>query len=243
MKHPAVWLLAVVALTVKAQVICAQAKRADGCPTVTVSCPDSAEAATLTFTASVSGADPTVKLTFNWTVSAGTITGGQGTSSIIVDTAGFEGQSFTATVEVGGPPRLCSNTASCSTNICHLPLTRKFDEYGDIPFADEKARLDNFAIELQNDPTAQGYLICYGGRRAYEGEAQRRGKTAKDYLVKERGIEKARLVVIDGGYREERAVELFVVPSGASPPAASPTVDPKEVEILVEREHNKDASQ
>jgi len=34
---------------------------------------------------------------------------------------------------------------------------------------------------------------------------------------------------VDGGYREELTVELWVVPSGANPPSASPTVDPSEV--------------
>ena len=32
--------------------------------------------------------------------------------------------------------------------------SRKLDQYGDIQIADERARLDSFAVELQNDPTA-----------------------------------------------------------------------------------------
>ncbi|MBV8857759.1 MAG: hypothetical protein JOZ02_12560, partial [Acidobacteria bacterium] len=43
------------------------------------------------------------------------------------------------------------------------------------------------------------------------------------------GITADRIVTVDGGYREELTVELWVVPSGATPPAASPTVDPSEV--------------
>ena len=31
----------------------------------------------------------------------------------------------------------------------------RFDEYGNIRFNDEKARLDNFAIQLQNEPGAR----------------------------------------------------------------------------------------
>ena len=50
-----------------------------------------------------------------------------------------------------------------TTPITEAQGPRKIDEYGNIRFNDEKARLDNFAIELQNDPTAQGYLVCYGG--------------------------------------------------------------------------------
>jgi hypothetical protein len=101
------------------------------CPTVSVSCPDQAtqgerassapdasSAADITFTANISGGDPDVPPTFNWTISAGTIKSGQGTSSITVDISGLEsGTSVTATVDVGGYDRSCSTSASCSTTI------------------------------------------------------------------------------------------------------------------------------
>ena len=41
---------------------------------------------------------------------------------------------------------------------------RKFDEFGDINCEDEMARLDNFAIQLQNEPCTKGVIIFYGGR-------------------------------------------------------------------------------
>ena len=199
------------------------------CPTVTVSCPDTSTAGTpVTFTANVSSGDPNVTPTFNWTVSAGTISSGQGTSSITVDSTGVTG-TITATVEVGGYDRSCSSSSSCTTSFPQAPGPRKVDEYGNIKFNDEKARLDNYAIELQNDPQAQGYLVCYGGRTGRTGEAQRRCDRAKNYLVNTRGITADRLVTVDGGFREELTVELWVVPSGATPPPNSPTVDPTEV--------------
>ncbi len=36
------------------------------------------------------------------------------------------------------------------------PPAVKFDEYGNIKFNDEKARLDNYAIQLQNQPGVSG---------------------------------------------------------------------------------------
>ncbi|HYE13056.1 MAG TPA: hypothetical protein VD968_01290 [Pyrinomonadaceae bacterium] len=203
------------------------------CPEVDVSCPADpvAPGSPITFTATVRGGDPNVTPTFNWTVSAGTISSGQGTSSITVDTTGLPGNSsVTATVDVGGYPRNCPTSDSCTTPIREIRRARKIDEYGNIRFNDEKARLDNFAIELQNDPTSQGYLVCYGGRRGREGEAQRRCDRAKDYLVNTRGIDAGRIVTVDGGFREDLTVELWLVPSGAEPPTASPTVDPSEVQ-------------
>jgi hypothetical protein len=187
------------------------------CPTVSVSCPsDVDQGQPITFTASVSG-DMTV--TYNWSVSAGTISGGQGTSSITVDTAGLGGQTVTATVELGGLDPSCSRTASCTTGVrAVVPPAVKFDEYGNIKFNDEKARLDNYAIQLQNQPDSQGYILAYG---SCAGEAQARADRAKDYLVNTRGIDASRLVTVDGGCRSDLTVELWIVPRGATAPAAS----------------------
>ena len=49
-----------------------------------------------------------------------------------------------------------------------------FDEYGDIRFEDEKARLDNFAIQLSNYEAATGYIFAYAGKKTYESEAAER---------------------------------------------------------------------
>jgi hypothetical protein len=203
------------------------------CPTVSVSCPSDVDLGSpITFTASVNG---DANVTYNWSVSAGTISSGQGTSSITVDSAGLGGQAVTATVELGGLDPSCARTASCTTSVKapNAPAV-KFDEYGDIRFDDEKARLDNYAIQLQNAPGAQAYIIGYG-TCAGDGlcthtsciVAQKRIDRAKDYLVTTRGIDAGRIMVIDGGCRAEVGVELWVVPAGATPPAASGTpVDP-----------------
>ena len=65
---------------------------------------------------------------------------------------------------------------------------RKFDEFGDINCEDEMARLDNFAIQLQQEPSWRGYIIFYGGRRfrgrlPRVGEAAARAGRMKPYLV------------------------------------------------------------
>jgi K319-like protein len=191
------------------------------CPTVSVSCPTDVDAnQPITFTASVSGGAEGAAWTYNWSVSAGTISSGQGTSTITVDTAGLSGQSVTATVSIGGADPSCTGTtASCTTSIKTPPVgPSKFDEYGNIRFNDEKARLDNYAIQLQNNPGSTGTIIVYG---SCAGEAQQRGDRAKDYLVNTRGIEAGRITVVDGGCRADLTVQLWVVPQGAT----APTVD------------------
>jgi hypothetical protein len=186
------------------------------CPTVSVSCPSEVEAGQpITFTASISGDTGGATTTFNWSVSAGTISSGQGTSTITVDTTGAGGQSVTATVNIGGLD------PSCKTGVKPPPQpSRKFDEYGNIRFNDEKARLDNYAIQLQNEPGSTGTIIVYG---SCEGEAQQRGDRAKDYLVNTRGIEAGRITVVDGGCRSDLTVQLWIVPAGSTPPTADAT--------------------
>jgi len=191
------------------------------CPNVAVSCPaDVGQGSPITFNATVTGGATSVTPTYNWSVSAGTITSGQGTSSITVDTADLGGQTVTATVEIGGYPPACAKTASCSTQVRVPEVINpvKFDEYGNIRFNDEKARLDNYAIQLQNQPGAQGYIIAYG---TCEGEGQARADRAKNYLVNTRGIEAGRITTVDGGCRSDLTVELWIVPPGATTPAAS----------------------
>ncbi len=193
------------------------------CPTVSVSCPsDVDQGSPITFAASAGDTN----VTYNWSISAGTITSGQGTSSISVDTAGLGGQTVTATVELGGLDPSCSRTASCSTSIRAAPATcRKFDEYADLTFNDEKARLDNLAIQLQQEPGSQAYYVIFG---SCDTEGAARSTRAVDYLVNNRGIDRGRITVVDGGCRETLTVELWICPTGAGAPAAtnSATVDP-----------------
>jgi hypothetical protein len=119
--------------------------------------------------------------------------------------------------------------------------TQIFDSFGDICCNDEKAHLDNFAVAILAQPDSQGYIIFYGGRRqSYpychsrqrlqrHGDAQARAARLKPYLVNLRGLDPARVIVIDGGYREAWTAELWIVPKGATPPTPSPTVQPKDI--------------
>jgi hypothetical protein len=187
------------------------------CPTVNVSCPEAGtENAPVTFTANVSGGTPNITPGYNWTVTAGRIISGQGTPSITVDTAGLAGQTVRANVDITGFGMPCP--ASCSVSIPIMNKPRKFDEYYDIARNDEKARLDNYGIQLQSEPGSQGYVIVYPSRRAKPNDAQARAQRISDYLVNSRGIDSHRVVIIMGPPREDWLFELWVVPEGAPPP-------------------------
>ena len=113
---------------------------------------------------------------------------------------------------------------------------RQFDEFGDINCEDEMARLDSFAVQLQNEPAAKGVLIFYGGRRfrgrlPKQGEAGARAARMKPYLVERRRISSERVIVIDGGYREEFQVVLWVIPAEMTPPEPSLTIPAKDIKF------------
>jgi hypothetical protein len=114
--------------------------------------------------------------------------------------------------------------------------SQKFDEYFDIPFSEEKERLDQFATALlerqRNESEAKGYIIAYSGRRAHIGEARIRAERAKSYLINRRGMKAKDIEAMDGGYRETATVELWIRPNGGSTPKASPTVAPSGVQII-----------
>lgn len=187
------------------------------CPTVNISCPDSVtEGAPVTFTANVTGGTGKITPTYNWTISAGRITSGQGTLSITVDTTGMAGQTIRADLDVAGFGMPCP--ASCSVSIPTVIKSRKFDEYYDIARNDEKARLDNYAIQLQSEPGSQGYVIVYPSRTAKPNDAQARAKRISDYLVTARGIDASRFTITMGPPREGWVVELWIAPAGATPP-------------------------
>ena len=190
------------------------------CPAIEISCPtEVASGQPLTFTSRYSGGVPAnVTPVFNWTVSAGTIIAGQGTDTIKVDTNGLAGQTVRASLSMGGYSNLeCS--ADCAVSIpLPRPVNRKFDEFPDISRNDEKARLDNFGIELQNDPTATAYVIVYPGRSSKRGEVQHHASRIVDYLVNSRGLDQRRIVTLVGPARDELFVELWITPQGATPP-------------------------
>lgn len=190
------------------------------CPAIEISCPTTiTRDQPVTFTSSYTGGVPAnISPVYNWSVSAGRIIEGQGTNTIKVDTSGVPGgESVTASLSMGGYNLDCS--ASCAIGIpLPIPTNRKFDEFPDIQRNDEKARLDNFAIELQNDPSATGYVIVYPGKTSKRGEVQHHSSRIVEYLVHSRGLDERRIVTLVGTTRDQLLVQLWVSPAGATPP-------------------------
>ena len=190
----------------------------------------------ITFAADVEYGGPS-GLRYVWTVnpSSARVISGAGSPTINVDATGLGGQRIIATLAVdnGSADPACRQIAQ-SVAVVTAPerkviVAREFDECNNCTFDDQKARLDNLAVELQNDPSTRAYIIAYGGRTSPITQVEMLMKRARDYIIEQRGIDAARIVTINGGFREDDSVELWVVPSGAAPPQAAPTVQAGEV--------------
>lgn len=96
-----------------------------------------------------------------------------------------------------------------------------FDTFGRVGHCDLGARLDNFAISLQNDPGLTGYIVAYGPDGKGVGSGRQRLELMKDYLVNTRGLPKSRVKTVYAGRYEELVepkTELWLLPAGASLP-------------------------
>ncbi len=169
----------------------------------------------MTFTATASGAT-----SYNWTVSRGTIVSGQGTPSITVSTSAADaGQNVTATVDVafGDRPASCPScptTASETAGVKEKPTPNIVDEFGKATDDDVKARVDNFFIQLNNNPAAQGYIINYGTAAQIK---KRRAQIMK--AINFRKYDASRVTFVDGP--DNGGVEnskFYTVPAGAEAP-------------------------
>jgi len=208
------------------------------CPyPVNVSAPSQVvEGEIITYSADVSYTG-TAGLNYTWTVSPSNarILSGQGTPTMTVDSTSLADRRITATLVVGdgSGDAMCRQTAQAVTSVPppekRIIVGREFDTCCSCSYDDLKARLDNLAVELQNDPTTTTYVFAYGGRTSVVGQADRLLVRARDYLVTQRGIDASRIILVNGGYREEDCVEAWIVPRGATTPQPSPTVQPSEV--------------
>jgi hypothetical protein len=108
---------------------------------------------------------------------------------------------------------------------------RKFDVFGNVNCEVELARLDSFAIALQNDANLVGYVIIYGARTGPQNQAKARAARMYYYLVHSRGVNPKHVITMDGGFRETLMAELWLTKPGAPIPAPAPTVRAQDVRL------------
>ena len=169
-------------------------------------------------------------LNYTWTVSPASakIVTGVGSSRIEIDTTGLAGQRVTATLVVddGSGAIGCRQIVQAATNVPPIErrerISSQFDVCCDCASDDQKARLDNLAIALQNDPSTTAYIIVYRNRNSRQPQSKQLLSRAREYLISQRGIDGSRIVAVESGPRDQSCVELWLVPQGAAPPVPKP---------------------
>ncbi len=125
-----------------------------------------------------------------------------------------------------------------------------FEKFERIANGDAKARMDNFLQELNDNPGAMAYIIVYSGKTEYQsylnlktnkydvecvlpqkGEVLRRINLYKTHLIKTRGLDVARLIIIDGGFKDQTTTEFWMVLGKEELPKPVPTVKAKDVKF------------
>jgi hypothetical protein len=134
-----------------------------------------------------------VDLKYSWTVSAGTIVGGQATPVIFVATdRRLAGSNVTATVTIEVLRSECKNSASETAPVAAWPEWESMDEWGDLKDNDQRSRLDSFFTELANNPHNIGLVILLTTKRERRDERNRRVQLVLDH-AKFRNFDKNRI--------------------------------------------------
>jgi hypothetical protein len=169
----------------------------------------------MTFRAELNVIGP--KVSYLWSVNAGMIIKGQGTSEIaIATTRELAGSSITATVEVDGLPQNCTRSAAETAGVAQMLIGCAGDEWGELKPNDERGRLDLFFAELSNNPKDVGLLIF----RVKPGDRVDPLNSRIQFVLKQakfRKFDKSRIwfALVTA---EEKSTQVWRVPPGAETP-------------------------
>jgi hypothetical protein len=192
--------------------------KAQNCPGVSVT-PYSFEIAagdTLVFIAGTTGVE--INVSYNWTISAGTIISGQGTAKIMVNTDGLGGQYVTATVELKGLPAKCTNTASSSVEVipsAQLVASGTFNNGLELKKAVQKF----IAATSFKDSATVGTCFIYLYKKSSTAEsAYKIFKEAVVSAFEFNNIRPDQYKIADGGTKKMETYEMFLLlPAGKDP--------------------------
>lgn len=125
--------------------------------------------------------------------------------------------------------------------------TQKIDEFGIVSCDSGTGHLDRLLYALSRKPDTKAYIISYDGYRISSLNNKKhiihewslpRIRVYKQYIdsvlrnsyskPKEHYIDESRIVYLDGGYRAEHRVEIWLIPEGSNTPELAPTVNIKD---------------
>jgi hypothetical protein len=93
-----------------------------------------------------------------------------------------------------------------------------FDQFALKSIDETLARLDNYIIALQHNDRWSGYMVLYRGRRASKKRTATYRRAIMRHVISTRAVAISRVKLIDGGYRTDPEIELFLLTAELSPP-------------------------
>jgi hypothetical protein len=189
------------------------------CPQIKVISPDGKfmPGDEMPFSVSLGEEAKNLNLEYVWEISNGEIIKGQGTTAIIISTAGLAGTPVVTTVEIKGLPQNCANKFSGRSFVNEkLPFPPPPVHECEIPESDEPLdeRLDKLAIQLLADKDSKAFI-----KILFKNKNERKNlNRIYDYLTKNRKIAEDRIEF--GIYKKTYCskIILFIVPKGAGLP-------------------------
>ena len=94
------------------------------------------------------------------------------------------------------------------------PQATNYDEFENATNGDVKARMDAYFVELNNNPSAQGYIFNFGTDR----EIAKREKQIEQSM-RFRNYDRSRITFVRGGFRGIVQTQFWIIPPGAEIPA------------------------
>lgn len=153
--------------------------------------------------------------TYNWSISFGIITKGQGTPVIEVETPSDYDGTITATLEIGGGVYFEPIGDSCTINTVVPPKAKLLEEFPHSTQGYMKMMLDaTLFLELQNDPSATGYIYIFPKTPKEKVQIERIIRNQ----IKVRAFDSSRIIFVEGGKNSRSILQFWSVPAGAKPP-------------------------
>jgi hypothetical protein len=187
------------------------------CPKISINGPAgfTSPGATMTFTAKADRELPG-KPKFEWTVSAGTIESGQGTSTIVVMVPNdFDAGNITTELEVAGLPKGCPNMANELAPVAPRVFGEPVDTYGKLSLFDEYARVQTGVVAAEHDKVSLLLFIRESPRFGQKEKA--RILALNEFIVNRLRFPKSRYLIINKFGHIYRNT-IWIVPPGAKFP-------------------------
>jgi hypothetical protein len=104
-----------------------------------------------------------------------------------------------------------------------VEVSTRMSEFGKVSEAERRRQLDNFLIELKNNPGASGYILFYQGKDATPSEYSVKGEDIYLSHIRFKNYDESNIVFVNA-FRARQTTELWLVPAGGKIPELTETI-------------------